>query len=114
MIDVLLSASVPLPERDPHFFQTADVLSIREAIKALVEVVLPIGRITFGGHPAITPLIALFVQEAGLERDRLTVLQSTYFQGVMPHANAEFHDVRFVDGVVGDRNQSLFAMRSAM
>lgn len=114
MIDILLSASVPLPNRNRHYFDTADVLSIREAIKALVEVVLPIGRITFGGHPAITPLIALFVREAGLERNRLTVFQSRFFEAILPDANAEFHDVRLVDSVDGDREASLLAMRSEM
>lgn len=114
MIDILLSASVPLPNRDRHYFETADVLLIRESIKALVEIVLPIGRITFGGHPAVTPLIALFVREASLERDRLTVFQSRYFDGKLPEANNEFHDVRFVDSVAGDREASLLAMRSAM
>lgn len=43
MIDVFLSASVPLPDRNRVFFDTADVLAIREAIKALIEVV-QIGR----------------------------------------------------------------------
>jgi hypothetical protein len=66
MTDIFLSASVPLPDWDHRFFETADVLSIREAIKALVETALPTGRITCGGHPAITPLLALFVREAGL------------------------------------------------
>jgi hypothetical protein len=42
MIDVFLSASVPLPNRHPRFFETADVLGIREAVKALADVVLPI------------------------------------------------------------------------
>lgn len=32
----------------------------------------------------------------------------------MPQANDQFHDVRFVDEVAGDRDQSLLAMRSAM
>ncbi len=114
MIEILVSASVPLPNRHRHYFETADVLLIRESIKALVEVVLPIGRITFGGHPAVTPLIALFVREASLERDRLTVFQSRYFDGKLPEANNGFHDVRFVDSVAGDREASLLAMRSAM
>jgi hypothetical protein len=114
MIDIFLSASVPLPSRNRQYFESADVLLIREALKALVEVVLPIGRITFGGHPAITPLIAQFVREAGLERDRLTVFQSRYFEAVLPKANAEFHNVRLIDAVGNDREQSLYAMRSAM
>lgn len=114
MIDIFLSASVPLPERNRHFYETADILLIREAIKALIEVVLPIGRITFGGHPAITPLIALFVREAGLKRDRLTIFQSRFFEQDFPAENAEFHDVRLIDAVDGDEGLSLIAMRTSM
>jgi len=114
MIDVFLSASVPLPDRDRRFFDSADVLAIREAIKALVEVVLPIGRITFGGHPAITPLIAFFVREARFERNRLTIFQSRYFDGAFPDANSEFHDLRLVDAINNNREDSLRSMRIAM
>lgn len=97
MIDVFLSASVPLPERNRHYFETADVLAIREAIKALVEVVLPVGRITCGGHPAITPLLAFFVQEAGLDRNHLTIFQSRFFEHILPDENSQFQDIRIVE-----------------
>lgn len=114
MIDVFLSASVPLPDRDRRFFDTADVLLIREAVKALVEVMLPVGRITCGGHPAITPLLSLFVREADLGRDRLTIFQSSFFAGRMPEENAEFVDVRIVAAVDDDRDASLTLMREQM
>lgn len=114
MIDVFLSASVPLPQRDRLFFETADVLAIREAIKALVEVVLPVGRITCGGHPAITPLLALFVREAGLESKGITIFQSALFTGKMPSEITDFVDVRIVPAVGGDRKASLTAMREEM
>lgn len=114
MIDVFLSASVPLPNRDRRFFDTADVLMIREAIKALVEVVLPVGRITCGGHPAITPLLAHFAREAGIDNDRVTIFQSALFSGRMPSALADFVNVRIVPEVRGDRVASLTAMRSEM
>jgi hypothetical protein len=114
MIDIFLSASIPLPERDRHFSESANLLAIREAIKALVEVILPIGRITFGGHPAITPLIAFFVREAGLDRTRLTVFQSRYFENIFPEENAEFHDVRLVHAVENDKQKSLHLMRETM
>jgi hypothetical protein len=114
MIDVFLSASVPLPQRDRRFFDTADVLAIREAVKALVEVVLPVGRITCGGHPAITPLLALFVREAGLRSDHLTIFQSALFAGRMPPEIADFVDVRIVPAVSRDREASLTAMREEM
>jgi hypothetical protein len=114
MIEVFLSASVPLPRRDRRFFDTADVLSIREAIKGLVEVVLPVGRITCGGHPAITPLLALFVREAGLGSDRLTIFQSAFFTARMPQEIAGFVDVRVIPAVGRDRKASLTAMREQM
>ena len=114
MIEIFLSASIPLPTRDRVFFETADVLLIREAVKALVEVVLPTGRITFGGHPAITPLIALFVRDAGLESDRLTIFQSQFFAGELPPENHDFMDVRLVPAVSQNREASLLAMREAM
>jgi len=114
MIDVFLSASVPLPERDRHYFESADVLAIREAIKALTEIVLPVGRITCGGHPAITPLLAFFVKEAGLDRDRLTIFQSRFFDKALPQENTLFHNVKMTDAVGDDREKSLRAMREAM
>lgn len=114
MIDIFLSASVPLPDRDRRFFDTADVLAIREAIKALVEVVLPVGRITCGGHPAITPLLALFVREAGLLQDRVTIFQSALFKGRMPAELADFVDVRVILAVGTDRKASLTVMREEM
>lgn len=114
MIDVFLSASVPLPQRDRSFFETADVLAIREAIKALVEVLLPVGRLTCGGHPAITPLLALFVREAGLGTEHLTIYQSALYAGLMPPEIADFADVQIVPAVTGDREASLTLMREKM
>lgn len=114
MIDIFLSASVPLPDRNRIFFDTADVLAIREAIKALVEVVLPIGRITCGGHPAITPLMALFSREANLDRNRVAIYQSEFFKGRLPPELAEFVDVHMVPAVDNNREASLTAMRRAM
>jgi len=113
MIDVFLSASVPLPERDRAFFDTADVLAIREAVKALVEVVLPKGRITFGGHPAITPLLSLFVKEANLPRERVTIFQTAFFGKNIPPEVQEFLDVH-ITPARQDLDTSLAEMRSEM
>jgi hypothetical protein len=114
VIDIFLSASVPLPTRNRAFFESADVLSIREAVKGLVEIALPSGRITCGGHPAITPLLSLFIREAGLGPDSLTIYQSELFSGAMPKENDQFSDVRLVPAVDGDREKSLTAMRKEM
>ena len=114
MIEVFLSASVPLPERNRVFFDTADVFLIREAIRALVEVVLPRGRITFGGHPAITPLMSLYARSAKLGDGRITVYQSDFFRGEMPRENEEFVDIRYTPHVKGGISENLKLMRSEM
>jgi len=114
MLDIFLSASIPLPNRNRAFFDTADVLAIREAIKALVEVVLPVGRITCGGHPAITPLLALFSREAGLDSNRFAIYQSKLFESRLPPALASFVDIHMVPAVANNREASLTAMRQEM
>jgi hypothetical protein len=114
MIDVFMSASIPLPTRHRRFYDTADVLAIREAVKALVEIVLPIGRLTCGGHPTITPLLALFAREAKLDPDHLTIFQSKLHEAVLPVENAAFADVRMIDAVGTDVEASHRKMREAM
>ena len=54
---IFLSASIPVKDRNPKYFTTVDVLAIREAIRALVTVVLPKTILVWGGHPAIIPII---------------------------------------------------------
>ena len=115
MTNVFLSASVPLPNRDPRFMTTADVIAIREAVKALVTEVVPKGVIVFGGHPAITPLIALLLR--GLGRDsvhRVVLYQSAFFTEQFGRENDEFLDVRIVPAVQDSRDQSLQQMRTRM
>ena len=114
MIDIFLSASVPLPDRDRKFFETADVFLIREAIRALVEVVLPTGHITFGGHPAITPLMSLYAKTAKLGSDRITIYQSAFFLGKFPRENDHFIDVRYTGAVQDDLGRSIERMRIEM
>jgi SLOG cluster3 family len=78
-------------------------------------VVLPVGRITCGGHPAITPLLALFARQAGLlGSERITIFQSAFFAGQMPREIAEFVDIRIIPKVDADRNASLSKMRENM
>lgn len=113
MIEIFLSASIPLPRRDSRYYASADIINIREAVKSLVDVVLPVGHITFGGHPAITPLLALSVKSAGFDRERFTLFQSEFFDGQFPEENSEFVDVRKVRRS-DDRESSLKLMRQEM
>lgn len=62
---ILLSASVPDPERDERFFQIPDAaFQIEQAVVSLARAVFAAGgRLAFGGHPSISPLVALIAGE---------------------------------------------------
>lgn len=112
---VFLSASIPLPDRDARYRETADVIAIRDSVRALVSVVIPTGQIVFGGHPAITPLIRLLVREMTADvRRHVIVYQSRFYEASFPPDIAEFEDVRLVDAVRGDEAKSLEQMRLKM
>ena len=114
MINIFLSASVPLPTRHREFFDTADVIAIREAVKALVETALEEAVLVFGGHPAITPLIALLMRGMSPDLKRRVVLfQSAFFESEFVEENSEFIDFQIVPAD-GDRDRSLLAMRDRM
>src|SRR6516162_8984050 len=104
---IFLSASVPLPERNPLYFQSADVIAIRDSIRALVMVIVEEqNQLVFGGHPAITPMIRLQIAQTGNPvRDRVVVYQSRYFDTMFPPDNAAFERVELVDAVANDRMQ---------
>nr|WP_281412633.1 hypothetical protein [Rhizobium leguminosarum] len=112
--NIFLSASIPLPTEEGEFFETADVLAIREAIKALVEIVVIDGTLTFGGHPAITPLVAFHVRDFDLHAENVTIFQSKFFKDKVPPQVTDFVDVRYTRSVDGDLKQSLSHMRKKM
>ena len=110
MIHVFLSASVPLPNRDPEFLDTADVVAIREAVKALVGEVIPKGILVFGGHPAITPLLSLLLRGLGPEaRRRIILYQSARFSDQFAPENDEFLDYRVIPAVGRSKARSIAA-----
>ena len=114
---VFLSASVPLPTRNPAYFATADVLAIRDAVRALAIVVAEVeAELVFGGHFAITPLIRLQIAQAGAPRvgDRFVLFQSRFFTASFPRDNTSFERVEFVDEVPNDHGASLLRLREAM
>lgn len=115
MIRVFLSASVPLPDCDKKFAETADVIAIREAVKAVVGEVIPRGFLVFGGHPAITPLVARLVRTVGPEpRGRFILYQSAFFSDRFGADNDDFIDVRIIPTVRRSRKLSLARMRERM
>jgi hypothetical protein len=112
---VFLSASIPCRDRDARYWETADVVAIRDSVRALVTAVVPRGQIIFGGHPAITPLIRLLIHEMAVDvRKHFILYQSRHFQTAFPATVADFEDVRFVEAVAMDEAASLEQMRRAM
>jgi hypothetical protein len=94
---------------------TADVIAIREAIKALVGEVIPKGILVFGGHPAITPLMALLLRSYGDDtRRHLVLYQSAFFREYFVPENDEFIDVRIVPAARNSRKHSIAKMRRRM
>ena len=76
---IFLSAASPLPGHDPKYQETADVIAIRDSVRALVSVVAPTGQIVFGGHPAITPLIRMLVRGMTPEVNQHIILYQSAF-----------------------------------
>src|SRR5205823_12719237 len=61
---VFLSASFPSRERSARFFESADPNEITQALVAACRAVLSAsGRIVFGGHPSVTPLVMMVAEE---------------------------------------------------
>lgn len=111
---IFLSASIPLEERNPKYFGTADVIAIRDAVRALATVVIPRARLVWGGHPAITPLIHYVMERMNASvRDHVTLYQSRFFERYFPADNEWFEKV-----VICDRRPtleaSLLEMRNQM
>lgn len=113
---IFLSASVPLPSRDAAYYSTADVVAIRDAVRALTIVIIEQDlQLVFGGHPAISPMIRLQIAQAGLPvGDRVVMYQSRFFSRVFPDDNKSFEHVILTDIIDNDKDKSLAHMRDVM
>jgi hypothetical protein len=111
---IFLSASIPTPDREARYYETADVIAIRDSIKALVAAVVPHFVLIWGGHPSITPMIRLLAEShPGNVDDYFVIYQSRAFETIAPKDNDFFHHVIWVDGSKDDRN-SIKTMRQRM
>jgi hypothetical protein len=94
MKNIFLSASIPLPERHPRYYDTADIIAIREAVIALTTVALPHHRIIWGGHPSITPLIYYVMQKLKLNiQEHVKLYQSLWFEDFFLEDNNKFENI---------------------
>lgn len=119
---IFLSASIPSPDRDKKYYETADIIGIRDAVRALAATILPHARLVWGGHPSITPLIREVLGRVGVEACEIglhvTLYQSAFFKGMFPVDNRCVEDivlteVKFSNGAK-DRDASLLEMRKQM
>jgi hypothetical protein len=113
---MFLSASVPLPSRNRAYFDNANIIAIRDAVRALTMVVVESHiQLVFGGHPAISPMIRLQIAQTGTKvGDRVVMFQSRFFEREFPEDNAAFEHVELVDAIQNDRQKSLLHMREVM
>lgn len=109
---VFLSASVPDPRRHEKYFATGDTIAIRDAVVALVGVVLPRAKLVFGGHPAITPMVKWAADQLGAF-ERVRMFQSKFFREYYLK-DLEFFRYEETEAVPGDRKKSLLVMRRRM
>ncbi|MCP9767911.1 hypothetical protein EGI22_08300 [Lacihabitans sp. LS3-19] len=113
--NIFLSASIPLQERNPKYYGSADVIAIRDAVIALTTAVLPYHRIVWGGHPSITPLINYVMQKISLNiQEHVTIYQSRLFEKHFPEDNNKFENVILTPNIANDREMSLNVMRNEM
>lgn len=140
MKNIFLSASIPIPDRHPKYYNTADIIAIRDSVIALATVVLPEHKIIWGGHPSITPLIYYVMERTvinNMEREdwglqfsneekelissrlksniqsHVSLYQSLYFKGLFPSENDRFENVVLTENA-GDIHSSIQLMRQKM
>jgi hypothetical protein len=115
---VFLSASFPSGGRGEQF-RPYDPEAIAEAVTAVAQAVMAAGgRIVFGAHPTISPLILLIAAE--LDRHEVVeIYQSRYFEGLVPRETVDliqqnYGVLRWTDCDPNDLDQSLRLMREQM
>lgn len=111
---VFLSASIPYPDRDKKFYDTADIVSIRDAVRALATVVIPKAHLVWGGHPSITPLIRFVMDRMNADlKKHITLYQSLFFEDKFPEDNFAFENVVLTEKL-NTRDESLELMRNKL
>ena len=114
---VFLSASFPSGTRGTSF-EPFDAGAIADAVTAVVRAVLVAkGRILFGGHPTITPLVLMVASELDA-KCAVDVFQSQWFEDQITRETRALQEAGF--GAIhwipqrATREGSLQAMREAM
>lgn len=110
---IFLSAGVP--EEGRLGSEDFDAFLIKEAVSALIEVVLGRYLLVWGGQPAITPMIWEAAKRYDVSYpDVVTLYQSAFFKDRYPEENTKFGNFIETQAVSGDQDASLRDMRTAM
>jgi hypothetical protein len=111
---IFLSASIPSVDRDKKFYDTADIIAIRDAVRALAAVVLPQAHLVWGGHPSITPLIRYVMERMNADvKNHVTLYQSLFFRDKFPADNYAFENIVHTE-TTGELASSIAIMRQQM
>ncbi len=111
---IFLSASIPSRERNKKYYDTADILAIRDAVRALATVVIPNAHLVWGGHPSITPLIRFVMEKMSVNvKEHITLYQSLYFEKFFPEDNFAFENIVQTEKT-DEREESILIMRKRM
>lgn len=114
--NIFLSTGVPTLDRPAKYYDTADVIAIRDSVIALASTVLAnMGfHLIWGGQPAITPLIALVLERYELKMaNRVTLYQSFEFEKYFPKENENVGTIVYTEKKE-NRDTSLLLMRQKM
>lgn len=92
MFTIFVSASVPGPKDSIQKKYPVDKQAIRDALIAIIDVLLPTSVLIWGGHPSITGMIAevLCHQEKEELIKHFHLYQSKYFASHFPPENSLF------------------------
>lgn len=111
---IFLSASIPSPDRHKKFYDTADIVAIRDSVRALATVVIPQAHLIWGGHPSITPLIRYVLDRLKVNlKDHVTLYQSLFFEDKFPDDNFAFENI-VLTAKANTLSQSLSIMRETI
>ena len=108
---LLLSASVPSDKRDKRFTKIKNAqIQIEEAVIGLSRNIFQAGgKIVFGGHPSISPLVAMVATEYSVNKEienenrnergekRITIFQSKAYEEVIPKETTSLFNLGYSD-----------------
>lgn len=112
--NIFLSASIPFKGRHEKYYNTADIIAIRDSVIALASLVMPKYRLIWGGHPSITPIIHYVLEKFDIDiKNHVKLYQSKHFEKIFPIENKEIETVEITEDL-GELKPSLRLMRERM